>query len=114
MLQIPPEDPPNNCKSKCSFYHYIYSQTNSLILPRRMLLVPLLPSILSTMLLPMLERERVFGAKARLHQALYEVDSKSRERAKLVAEFYQRSHPRAHFAVLVRAFGRLRTVQVQN
>ena len=66
-----------------------------------MLLVPLLPTILSTMLLPMLEREGVFGAQARLHQALYQVDSKSRAEARLVAAKYQRSHPSAHLAVLM-------------
>ena len=69
VLSIPPEDPPNNCKSKFA------SQLSLSVSFVRVLLVPVLSALLHALLLPLLEGEGIFRAQARLHQKVHEVDS---------------------------------------
>ena len=62
VLSIPPEDPPNNCKSRCLFYVCLTVLLTLCFC--RMLLVHLLLAILPDVLLPLLERKRVCSAQA--------------------------------------------------
>ena len=74
----------------------------------------MLPPILPTLLLSMLERERVLGKQTRLHQEVYKVDTRSTSKGARDGISKQRPHPSPDLTVLMRTGSCSRASQVQN
>ena len=87
---------------------------NVIISLNRMLLVLMLSAILPPMLLPLLEREGVFRAQTRLHQAIHQVAAWSAARDATFVFSDERSHPCSHLTILLWATSSPRAVEVQD